>query len=121
MTALRLLGGHRVLVADVPDDPLDLRGLKDLLAEGHSLEADWVAVGTALLDPAFFDLRSGVAGEILQATVTYQLPLAVFGPLPEQAASSNAFAALVRESNRGRHHWFLGSIDELEARLRKQG
>ncbi len=43
--------------------------------------------------------------------------MVIVGPLPEPAASSNAFGALVRESNRGRHHWFVGSMAELDERL----
>ena len=121
MATVRRLGGRTVLVADAQDAPLDLRGLKDLLMEGHGAGASCVVVDTALLEPRFFDLRSGVAGEILQATVTYQLPMAVVGPLPEPAASSSAFAALVRESNRGRHHWFAADLHDLETRLHAVG
>jgi hypothetical protein len=76
-----------------------------------------VAIPVARLEPAFFDLRSGVAGDLLQASVVYRMPLAVIGALPEPAASSQAFAALVRESNAGSRHWFLPSLDALAARL----
>jgi hypothetical protein len=117
MAAVRQMGGRTVLVADAYGLPLDARAIKDLLMEGHAAGAAWLAVETRRLEPAFFDLRSGVAGEILQATVTYRLPLAIIGPLPEPAASSSAFAALVRESNRGRDHWFAGSLEQLEARF----
>lgn len=113
MSAVQELGGRLVLVADAADCPLDTRRVKDLMADAHQEEAAWLVAATDLLPPTFFDLGSGVAGEILQATVTYQLPLAIVGPLPEPAASSNAFAALVRESNRGRDHWFATSVEEL--------
>jgi hypothetical protein len=117
MASVQRLGSVAVLVAAPVDGPLDLRGLKDLLAEGHAADAAWVAVPAGLLDPAFFDLRSGIAGDVLQASVTYAMPLAIVGPLPEPAASSDAFAALVRESNRGTHQRFVTSMDELAARL----
>jgi Domain of unknown function (DUF4180) len=117
MAVVRQVGGRTVLVADAHGLPLDATAIKDLLLEGHAAGAAWLVVETVRLEPAFFDLRSGVAGEILQATVTYQLPLAIIGPLPEPAASSSAFAALVRESNRGSHHWFAGSLEQLEARF----
>lgn len=121
MATLQVLGGSRVLVAGSADRPVDLRRVKELLAEAHGEDAAWLVVRTEDLAPAFFDLRSGVAGEILQATVVYRLPLAIIGPLPQPAASSSAFAALVRESNRGRDHWFTGSVETLEARFAERG
>jgi hypothetical protein len=121
MARLLELGGTLVLVAG-PDDralekPLDLRRIKDLVSEAHTGNAGWLAVRVADLPPGFFDLNTGVAGDILQATVTYRLALAIVGRLPEPAASSNAFAALVRESNRGRDHWFASTLEELADRL----
>jgi hypothetical protein len=117
MSTVGELSGFTTLIADGADGPLDVRRLKDLMADAHQSGAAWLVVAADLLPATFFDLRSGVAGDILQATVTYQIPLAVVGPLPEPAASSNAFAALVRESNRGRDHWFTASMIELAERL----
>jgi hypothetical protein len=51
-------------------------------------DAEWIAVPAGRLDPAFFTLSSGVAGEF------------------------------VRESNRGRQVWFVADAEELARRLR---
>jgi hypothetical protein len=63
--------------------------------------AGLVVIPTDALDPAFFDLRSGLAGELLQKCVTYGLRLEIVGPLPAVARSSRSFNAFVSESNRG--------------------
>lgn len=117
MAVLRTFGTTTVLVVDGSGPVVDGRGARDLLGEAFAADAGWVAVPVDRLEPAFFDLRSGVAGDLLQLAVNYRARLAVIGPLPEPAASSNAFAALVRESNAGSRHWFLPSLEALEDRL----
>jgi hypothetical protein len=110
-------GGVPVLVvaADgppirTPQDALDVIGS----AFGRS---DVVAVPAERLDPSFFQLRSGVAGEIMQKFVNYRIRLAVVGDISAQAAASDALRDLIRESNRGRHIWFVSDLDELDGHL----
>jgi hypothetical protein len=117
MATLRTMGSTRVLVVDATDPVVDGRGARALLAEAFVADAAWVAIPADRLDPAFFDLRSGVAGDLLQLSVNYRARIAVIGPLPEPAESSKAFAALVRESNAGSQHWFLPSTEALAERL----
>lgn len=117
MATLEQLGGATVLVAGAADPVVDRRGIRDLLAEAFMAGAALVAIPVDRLDPGFFDLRSGVAGDVLGVSARYRVNLAIVGELPEPAASSRAFAALVRESNAGRQHWFLPSLEALAARL----
>jgi hypothetical protein len=121
MSRLERWGETGVLVVEAADPVVDGRGVRDLGAEAYGAGASILALPVDRLEPSFFDLRSGVAGDILQAAVTYRFRLAIIGELPEPAASSRAFAALVRESNAGTHHWFLGSLDALRARLEAAG
>jgi hypothetical protein len=115
--SLEAWGGRAVFVAPADDSPIGGREARDLLSEASVAGAGMVAIPAARLEPAFFDLRSGVAGDILQVSATYQMPLAIVGEVPEPAASSGAFSALVRESNAGSQHWFVGSLEELRGRL----
>jgi hypothetical protein len=41
----------------------------------------------------------------------------VVGDISRHVAASNALRDFVYESNRGRHLWFVDSLDELERRL----
>ena len=68
------LHGQRIL--DLPTEgPLLRTGqdANDLIGEAKSAEASLVVVPIARLDPAFFELRTGIAGEMVQKFVTYQV------------------------------------------------
>lgn len=110
---------HRVDVFEVPvgGDRLNAAGILDVLADASAADAVTVAVPCVRLDPGFFDLRTGVAGEIVQKFATYRMRLAIIGTQPPEARSSNAFAAFVREANHGSQTWFMDTIAELRERL----
>jgi len=105
------------LVLAVAGPPVTPRVARDLIGQALAAGATAVVVPVQRLDPAFFDLRTGVAGDIVQALVTYRIRLVVVGGLPPAAAASPSFAAFVREANRGRHTWFVASMADLHARL----
>jgi hypothetical protein len=117
MSKVESWGGAGVLVVEPEGVVIGGRAARDLVAEAFGMGATMVAIPVGRLEPAFFDLRSGVAGDILQVSATYRIRLAIVGELPEPAASSNSFAALVRESNARTQHWFVASLDALRTRL----
>ena len=116
---LHQLDGVPVLVCAAEGSPLcDDRDAVDLIGQarfGH--RADWVAVPVDRLTPEFFRLRTGVAGAIVQKFVDYRTGLAVMGDVTAHLAASGAFQDWVRETNRGRHIWFVADLAELERRL----
>ena len=65
------------------------------------------------LDPAFFDLRSGVAGEFAQKFVNYGRRVAIVGDISEWVERSTALRDFVRECNRGQQLRFVADVDEL--------
>ncbi len=106
-------------------DPLVLSGdgvsitsrvARDVIGDALTLRAQTVVIPVERLEPAFFDLRTGVAGDIVQAFVTYQLRLVVVGPLPPVAVASRAFGAFVAEANRGTQLRFVETLAEAERR-----
>ncbi|WP_028062223.1 DUF4180 domain-containing protein [Solirubrobacter soli] len=110
------MGDHRI--ARVPADGPLLRTGGDAIELMYADErADWIALPVARLDPAFFDLRSGVAGELAQKFVNYGRRLAIVGDISEWVAESTALRDFVRECNRGRSLWFVADDAELAARL----
>jgi hypothetical protein len=58
------------------------------------LYADGDTLSVSELDPAFFDLSTGVAGEIVQALANFRLSATVVGELPPH---SEHFADFARE------------------------
>ena len=89
----------------------------DLIGNAWYQNANVIAVPVERLDPAFFELRSGVAGEVAQKLVNYQLRLVVIGDISGYEAASAAFRDWVYESNRGTHVWFVPDVAALDARL----
>jgi hypothetical protein len=81
--------------------------------QASGMGASSVALHEANIDPAFFQLRTGVAGEILQKLVNYRFKLAIVGDISRYTENSESLRALVRECNRGKDVAFVRSLDEL--------
>jgi hypothetical protein len=110
--------GKDVLIHPADGTPVrDERDALDLIGNAGYLGASWVAIPADRIADDFFQLRNGIAGEILQKFVNYGLGLAIFGDISAHTETSSALADLVRESNRGRQAWFLAGLDELRTRL----
>jgi len=115
-------GGQRVLAFDAEGAPLSTAGdVSDFISAAWEHKADVVVLPVGRIDPSFFSLRSGLAGEAIQKFVNYRIRLVVLGDIAEQMAASDALRDFVYESNRGRHVWFLRDLDAVKARLAAEG
>ncbi|MET9834982.1 DUF4180 domain-containing protein [Streptomyces sp. NPDC006385] len=124
MTPNTLLTLHDVRVLRCAPDgpPLDGESAAlDLIGDAMGQDAEVVAVPVERIADAFFQLRSGVAGAVMQKFVTYRVRLAVVGDVSHHIAASTALRDFVHETNQGGHIWFLPTYDELDARLRPAG
>jgi hypothetical protein len=118
MTTLRELAGVRILLVDPEGPPMvSERDVVDLIGDAMVWDAAVVAIPVVRLPPAFLDLSTRFAGEVLQKFVNYQRRVAIVGDVAAGVAASDALRDFVRESNRGRHVWFVADLAELEARL----
>ncbi|MEU8342062.1 DUF4180 domain-containing protein [Spirillospora sp. NPDC048832] len=115
--AVQERSGVPVLVCD-PDGPpiATLEDGLDLIGATF-LGAEVVAVPATRLDARFFSLGSRFAGDLMQKFVQYGVRLAVVGDISAHMAESSALRALVRESNRSAHVWFVPDLEALDARL----
>ncbi|MGV9211497.1 DUF4180 domain-containing protein [Micromonospora sp. RB23] len=110
--------GVPVLVCDPAGPPIATeQDALDLIGAAF-LGAQVVAVPASRLDDRFFSLGTRFAGDVMQKFVNYRLRLAVVGDISTQLAGSSALRALVHESNRGEHIWFVPDLDALDERLR---
>ncbi|OLR95023.1 DUF4180 domain-containing protein [Actinokineospora bangkokensis] len=98
--------------------PLTAATATDVIGGTWGTGAEWVVVPVSRLDPEFFRLSSGVAGEITQKFANYRLKLAVVGDIEEHLARSAPLRDLVREANAGSQLWFAATEAEFTARLR---
>jgi len=94
-----------------PQDALDLIG------QAWGSGATTIAVPASRFDSTFFDLRSGLLGEVTQKFVNYRLRLAIVGDVSVFTTMSHAFGDYVRETNAGPHVWFVADDAELDAKL----
>lgn len=76
-----------------------------------------VTIPLARLSPDFLTLSNRIAGNVIQKFVNYGVAVAFVGDVSDAVADSNALRDFVRESNRGRHVWFVADMAELEASL----
>jgi hypothetical protein len=84
------------------------RDALDLMMEAVGYGVHSLIVHERNLHPTFFDLRSGLAGEILQKGVNYQVKLAIIGEFEKY--TSKSLHALIVESNRGTQTLFVADV-----------
>jgi hypothetical protein len=99
----------REVVLRTPQDALDL------IVSYYPEPIHGVIVYEANLPPEFFDLRTRLAGEILQKFVNYKVKLAVVGDFTK--FESKALADFIRESNKGRTFFFVATREAALERL----
>ena len=94
-----------------PGDMLDImgdagyHGCSKLIVHSRDLSSD------------FFDLRTGLAGEVLQKFSNYRMHLAIVGDFSH--LTSRSWRDFIRESNRGRTVSFLPTLEEALFLLNK--
>jgi hypothetical protein len=115
---LETIAGTPVLVWPAEGPPLATdRDASDIVGEAFSAGASLVAIPVVRLSPAFLDLKTRFAGEVLQKFVNYGLRVVVIGDVSAQVAASEPLRDFVRESNRGRHVWFVDDLQALADKL----
>jgi hypothetical protein len=87
----------------------------DLVGHLYGTDTQRIILHENQLDPAFFNLRSGLAGDILQKFVNYKLKAAIVGQFEKY--HSQALRDLMRESNQGRDLFFTATLNEALERL----
>ncbi|MFG3603309.1 DUF4180 domain-containing protein [Micromonospora chersina] len=113
--------GVPVLVCDPAGPPVaTTEAALDLIGAAFG-GAEVVAMPAGRLDPSFFSLGTRFAGEVMQKFVNYRLRLVVVGDISAHLAESGALRALVAESNRHDHIWFVPDLAALDARLAATG
>lgn len=89
----------------------------DLIGAAMYDRVDLLVIPIERVDPAFFDLSSGIAGELLQRATNYRVRLAIVGDVTPWTAESASLRAFVEETQRGGHLWFAVDDTALDARL----
>lgn len=108
-----------VTIAEVSplDRPIDQVGTAlDVLASAqHAARTNRVVLYASSLHDSFFDLSSGLAGEILQKVSNYGMRLAIVGDFAQSA--SGALRDFMRESNEYGQVVFVPDVETAVSRL----
>lgn len=99
-----------ILISDV-QSALDL-----LMLVHYETECNQMMVDKKCVTEAFFSLRNGLAGEIAQKFINYQMRLCIIGDF--SGCVSKPLQDWMRECNRGKHLFFVpdaqAGVDKLE-------
>ncbi|MFM9950038.1 MAG: DUF4180 domain-containing protein [Saprospiraceae bacterium] len=87
----------------------------DLLGNLYFQGFDKIILHEKNITPDFFDLKTGIAGEILQKFSNYRVRLAIVGDF--SAYPGQSIRDFIFESNKRKHINFVGSITEAVERL----
>ena len=105
-------------ITQVNAEPGEIRTLNDaldLIGMVYSDGSTHMLVQAEQFDPDFFDLKTGLAGEILQKFAQYGMRLAIVGDFEQY--ESNSLQAFIRECNRGSQLFFCRTHHEALDRL----
>ncbi|OZB98444.1 DUF4180 domain-containing protein [Paenibacillus sp. XY044] len=113
--------GSKVAVLEDRDAVIhDVQTALDLMADigwNPSGPCHKLLLNQSNMPEAFFDLKSGFAGEILQKYRTYQFKIAIVGDF--EAYSSKSLRDFIYECNQGQDVFFMKDGEEALAALHR--
>jgi hypothetical protein len=109
---LNLIEKGGIKIAELQSDEIGIKtgqDVLDLMGKCYPLKADKLAIYEKNLAPEFFDLKTGVAGEILQKFAVYKFPVLIIGDFSKY--TSKPLQDFIYESNKGDLINFVKSIE----------
>ncbi len=107
-TRIAELTAEKMLISNAED------GLQ-LLVDCYYQDVDKMIIWEKNITPEFFDLKTGLAGEILQKFSNYRVQVAIIGDFSKY--TSKSITDFIYESNKGRQVNFLGSVEQAIDKL----
>lgn len=108
---IAILNGNEIVVEDV-QSALDL-----MATVNYETGCDRIVLSKSLLSEPFFDLKTRLAGEILQKFINYRVKLAIVGDF--SVYTSQSLKDFIYESNNGNDIFFLPTEEQAVDRLSK--
>jgi hypothetical protein len=96
----------------------EAQDILDLMGDAVSENCNRMIIREKNLNPDFFRLQTGLAGEILQKFSNYNFKLAIIGEFDKY--KSKNLQDFIRESNNGNMIFFVNSYKEAFIRLQNQ-
>lgn len=94
----------------------DVQSALDLMATvRYELDCNLIIVNKSEVSEAFFDLKTRLAGEVLQKFINYQTKIAIIGDY--SGYTSNSLKDFIYESNNGNDIFFVQDVDQAIEKL----
>jgi hypothetical protein len=97
-------------IAEIKADNTTIDSAQQFLEVAMNLPTDKIVIHKENLNESFFDLRSGLAGEILQKVANYRLRLGIVGDY--SGYDSKSLRDFIYESNKSNKIVFVGTVEE---------
>ena len=104
---------NNIKIGEITSDKVILKTTEDgltLLGDLYYQGYDKIIFHEKNITPQFFDLKTGIAGEILQKFSQYRIPLAIVGDFSKY--TSNSLRDFIFESNKGKFISFVSTREE---------
>ncbi|ASJ52471.1 MULTISPECIES: DUF4180 domain-containing protein [Brevibacillus] len=106
---IAIVSGSEVLIGDV-------QSALDLIATVHyQADSERIVLNKSLLNESFFDLKTRLAGEILQKFINYRVKVAIVGDF--SVYTSKSLKDFIYESNNGNDIFFLPTEEQAIEKL----
>jgi hypothetical protein len=100
-------------IAEIVSDEIIIKDLEtglQLLVDLYYQEYDGIFIDEANITPSFFDLKTGLAGDLLQKFSNYRIRLTIIGDFKKY--ESKSLRDFIFESNKGRLINFRSTVSE---------
>lgn len=98
-------------IAEVISDEILIKNAEDglqIMIDLYYQDFDKIIIHENNITPDFFDLKTGIAGELLQKFSNYRLRLVIVGDFAKY--DSNSLRDFIYESNKGKQINFLATV-----------
>lgn len=106
---IAIVSGSEILIGDV-QTALDL-----IATVRYEADSDLIVINKSLISESFFDLKTRLAGEILQKFINYRAKVAFIGDF--SVYSSKSFQDFIYECNNGNDFFFLPTEQQAIEKL----
>lgn len=105
---------HRIKgkeIAEIREAACMIKTAQDMLDVMAAAPSNIIVIRKENLDDSFFDLRSGLAGEILQKASNYSVRLGIVGDFSHYTSAS--LRDFIYECNKGTQIMFAATVQEI--------
>lgn len=102
-------------IAEIIADEMVINNLQDaldLISNVYYQDSSKIIINEKNIISNFFNLRSGLAGEILQKCINYKMKLAIVGDFSKY--ESKSLRDFITECNRGNQFFFVNDIEKAK-------